>query len=427
MKEEFYGFYEPTKEQIDETWTNGIVVFDANALLNLYRYTSDTREDLLKAIVYFKDRLFMPYQVGHEYHNNRISVINGVNSAYQELLDEETKASDTKLKTVINDYTRHPSIGVEALHKVREDFIKNLKTELDKQKAAHPDFLKKDPIREQLTELYTKKVGKPFSKEELKKIYVEGKERFEQKVPPGYRDGEAKKDKGEQSMYGDFIIWKELTTLISKEKKSIMFITDDRKDDWWTIEKGKVIRPREELVKEFFEKTGIRILIYSADNFLSHVKERKLLETIKDKSIKEVEEVRLTDEDQFATLNLIRNNSYIDPTDRFLKVGDKIYDITSDGFVGSGRNIPGIYGPVSDAIYTTHGLVPNIYGSLYPHVLASGHIITTDQLHSGHRIVTMPSGSLDLWKANYYEKGSEPTDPPKGEGNGSEKEDEPAK
>jgi hypothetical protein len=92
------------------------------------------------------------------------------------------------------------------------------------------------------------------------------------------------------------IIWKELITLTKKEKKEIIFITDDRKEDWWTIENGKTIRPREELIKEFYDLTGIRILIYNADNFLHFAKERKLVTSIKEKSITEVKEVRKADE-----------------------------------------------------------------------------------------------------------------------------------
>ena len=396
MKEEFYGFYEPTKEQIDDTWANGVVVFDANALLNLYRYTAETREDMLRAIVYFKDRLFMPYQVGYEYHNNRVSVINGVDNAYQELLDKQSKLSEDKLKAVINEYTRHPSIDVSALHKIREQFITNLKKELDKQKKAHPDFLADDTIRTQLTELYAKKVGKPYSKEELKKIYAEAKERFEQKIPPGYRDGETKKEKDEQHMYGDYIIWKELISLISKEKKQIMFITDDRKDDWWTSEKGKIIRPREELIKEFFEKTGIRILIYSADSFLAYVKERKLLKTIKDESIKEVKEVRIKDEDKIAFSDYL-NSKWIaaNPAERFVRLGTDVYDLSNPAVA----KLWGEHTLPNTASFSSSLLSPISAGSLldavYPYNDTFAQLVTP-------RFFNSPSGPIDTKVFNEY-------------------------
>nr|WP_278022691.1 PIN-like domain-containing protein [Flavobacterium ginsengisoli] len=94
-----------------------------------------------------------------------------------------------------------------------------------------------------------------------------------------------------------------------KRKKEVIFITDDRKEDWWTIENGKTIRPREELIKEFYDLTGIRILIYNADNFLQFAKERKLATSIKEQSITEVKEVRKADEISI-TLNELNDIDY---------------------------------------------------------------------------------------------------------------------
>ena len=73
-------------------------------------------------------------------------------------------------------------------------------------------------------------------------------------------------------------------------------ITDDRKEDWWTIQEGKTIRPREELIKEFFDITGIRILIYNADIFLTLAKDKKILPKLKNETIEEVKNIRVSDE-----------------------------------------------------------------------------------------------------------------------------------
>ena len=50
MKKEFIGFYDPTEKEINDAWTKGIFTFDANTLLNLYRYTELTRKDFLSAL-----------------------------------------------------------------------------------------------------------------------------------------------------------------------------------------------------------------------------------------------------------------------------------------------------------------------------------------------------------------------------------------
>jgi hypothetical protein len=86
MKKEFYGFYEPSQIEIDKSWNNGFFVFDANTLLNLYRYSDSIRRDFLMVITKLKEKLFMPYQVGCEYHLNRHNVIDSLDKSYDTLL-----------------------------------------------------------------------------------------------------------------------------------------------------------------------------------------------------------------------------------------------------------------------------------------------------------------------------------------------------
>ncbi|MBP6754736.1 MAG: DUF4935 domain-containing protein [Bacteroidia bacterium] len=321
MKKEFYGFYEPSLIEIDKSWNNGFFVFDANTLLNLYRYSDSTRKDFLMVITKLKEKLFMPYQVGYEYHSNRHNVIESIDKSYDTLLTSIKETCDKTITNTINQYLRHPSIHAENLKKTLDEFQKKIDSELEKQKNNHPDFKSKDEILLQLTELFENKVGKQFTSNELKKIYIEGKDRNEQQIPPGFKDLETKRKKGDQHIYGDLIIWKEIIDLTKKEKKEIIFITDDRKEDWWTIENGKTIRPREELIKEFYDLTGVRILIYNADNFLHYAKERKLVSKIKEESISEVKEVRKSDE------NLIKISDYLTSTQWHNTFGAKISDL----------------------------------------------------------------------------------------------------
>ena len=50
------------------------MVFDTNILLNLYRYNKQTCDDILNYMQTFGDQLWMPFQVGWEYNNNRMEV-----------------------------------------------------------------------------------------------------------------------------------------------------------------------------------------------------------------------------------------------------------------------------------------------------------------------------------------------------------------
>ena len=47
MKNKFKGYYKPTEAKIKTIWDRGFISIDANVLLNLYRYSDDTRNELL--------------------------------------------------------------------------------------------------------------------------------------------------------------------------------------------------------------------------------------------------------------------------------------------------------------------------------------------------------------------------------------------
>ncbi|VXC12056.1 MULTISPECIES: PIN domain-containing protein [Chryseobacterium] len=296
MKKEFIGFYNPTQEETDESWNKGIFCFDANSILNLYRYSENTRNDFINALKSIKRRLFIPYQAAFEFHNNRLKVIEGTKSAYNKIENVYKQNFDVNIVNQLNGFKRHPALKLDSFKKLNDEFLSKISKELEKQKKAHPDFDSDDSILYSVTELFENCIGNDIPKTELRKIFEEGKNRYAEKIPPGYMDMDDKKGKGERNIYGDLIIWKQLIEYTKKEKKPIIFVTDDRKEDWWTIEGGKTIRAREELIKEFYDLTGIRILIYNADSFLHFAKEKKLLPGINETTLEEIKDIRVSDE-----------------------------------------------------------------------------------------------------------------------------------
>jgi hypothetical protein len=319
MRKKFIGFYNPTTDEINNAWENGVFAFDANTLLNLYRYTDSTRKDFLSALKTIKNKLFLPYQAAYEYHNNRLDVIEWIEKAYEDLYDLFPDNFTKNLKNTIYQYKKHPTISIDKIERIHEDFLKNIQEELDKQKEKHPNFKTNDQILDELSDLFDDSVGEEFTEEDLKKIYKEGESRYANKIPPGYKDLSNKSKEGERHIYGDLIIWKELLNLTKTKKQPLIFITDDRKEDWWTIQKGKTIRPREELIKEFYDITGIRILIYNADNFLSYAKEKGLLPKLKEETIEEVKKVRVSEEKHYTdTLAILRAHNLTMQNDKDL-------------------------------------------------------------------------------------------------------------
>lgn len=314
MKNDFFGFYPPEKDEIDKMWKTSIIALDANVLLNLYRYTKSTKDDFLDVLGQYSDRLWLPYQAGYEFHNNRIKVIKDQERSYEDIgkgLDSFMESISEKL----NLYKRHPFIKPDNIANQIEANFNKIKRDLDKLSQKHPEYLKNDDILPVVTNLFNGKVGRTFSESELNEIFKEGEKRFDKNIPPGYKDKVNKRKSGERHLYGDLIIWKELIHQSKSTNKTIIFITDDRKDDWWLKYNGETIRPREELIKEFFDETSYRILIYQADVFLKYANER-IQKSIKEKSIEEMKEVRLEDESNYYSL--VRKLSHLDGQNRYM-------------------------------------------------------------------------------------------------------------
>ena len=103
MKSIFVGHFRLTESEFSELWDTCIFAVDANVLLNLYRYSSATKQELEKALGAVKERAFIPHQAAKEFLRNRLSVTAGQ-------ADEYTKAikSIRSLLTTLLSKDRHP-------------------------------------------------------------------------------------------------------------------------------------------------------------------------------------------------------------------------------------------------------------------------------------------------------------------------------
>jgi hypothetical protein len=300
MKNKFLGYYPPTNIEVNTAWESGLISIDANALLNLYRYTDSTKLNFIQILDQLKDRIWIPYQAAFEFHDNRLNVINTQKNAYQEiqkLIDQNVE----KLTIDINKFTRHPILCINEIVKAISDSLSPIKKTIDDLCSNHPNYDSDDSILSSIGEILNNRVGEKLSYEELEGIYKEGKVRYENRIPPGFCDKNNKEKISNQSLYGDLIIWKELIKHIIAERKPLIFVTDDRKEDWWKKFKGKTIGPREELIQEFFENTNVRILIYQADQFLKFALEKLSLE-VKNETVTEVHNARVSDEKIYVSI-----------------------------------------------------------------------------------------------------------------------------
>jgi hypothetical protein len=56
MKKLFPEYFQPDETEIKQIWNEGLIALDANVLLNLYRYSAETREEFLKAFKTIKTK-----------------------------------------------------------------------------------------------------------------------------------------------------------------------------------------------------------------------------------------------------------------------------------------------------------------------------------------------------------------------------------
>ncbi|MBP0029401.1 MAG: hypothetical protein J7529_13535 [Roseofilum sp. Guam] len=221
----------------------------------------------------------------------------------------DTLSNDKSIKELLNYYS-----SIESSHKIFfsevsksvKDFTGKLQNVEESELAIINKITKStdnDPIRDKIDTLFEGKVGNPFTKEQLEEVYKNGEQRYADKIPPGYKD----KDKGDklrhnglvyQEKFGDLVIWQQILEKAKQmsegsEELSIIFITNDNKEDWWLIDHGKTIGPRRELIQEINRETDGKIQkfhMYKAELFLIHAKEYLGLD-IKDESIKQVRNI----------------------------------------------------------------------------------------------------------------------------------------
>jgi DNA-binding transcriptional MerR regulator len=291
MRERFRGHYRPTPAELDEIWKNGLIVPDANVLLNLYRYSSRTRDEWFEVFRKLEDRVWISNQAALEYQQNRLRVIQKQEDYYSELEALLAKMRN-QLISKANELKRHPILEASVILSEVDKFSDGLQNHIANWRNQHTltfgtmQLLLEDPIRERLTSQLGARVGPPFSQDQLSEIYAEGEERYEVEIPPGYAD----RTKPDSEKFGDLIFWLQTIEKAKESKLSVLVITDDQKDDWWWNFKGLTIGPRPELIEEMREKAGVQVHMYTSAQFLENARVY-LEQVVSDEAIGEVERV----------------------------------------------------------------------------------------------------------------------------------------
>jgi len=272
MKNKFDWYLKPTDQELDEIWKEGILTVDTNVLLDLYRYHEETRNILIESLHKFEGRKWLSHQAASEFFRNRTKVIVSSEKTFKEAQSEIDKLSNG-LSTAVSQLKGNriiPSEIADELDKSISDAISQANTKIKTARESYPRFLQDDTILAQLTNLFDGVIGEDFTEEEKPELEKIAEERKQKNIPPGYLDD----DKDDDRPYGDYYLWRQTLNYAKSEKKPVILVTSERKEDWWEKISGKTTGPRPELLKEAKEVCGQRILIYQTERFLAYAQER---------------------------------------------------------------------------------------------------------------------------------------------------------
>ncbi|MGA4710055.1 PIN-like domain-containing protein [Bacillus safensis] len=314
MREKFREFYFDRDDK--KIWEESIIVLDTNVLLNLYRYSKETSDQIIGLLNKYRDNLWMPHQVALEYHYNRKSVLVEQSGSYKKVcnaLNEIPEKIRDMLNQDLSNYKKRHKGDVENFIEIIQAATNKHIEELNAKNEKNTEYnlTDKDSIKLEITKLYNGKVGDPYTKDEMEALEKEADDRLKKEIPPGYKDYNKKKGHKFhngvmiQNKYGDLILWKQLLRYAKDKNTSVIFLTDEQKEDWWYDLKSRIIGPKVELLNEFTNETNKEFHMF---NSLGFVKRHR--DVINDDTVSEVREL---DEYYRSTENLRMGRRFSKP------------------------------------------------------------------------------------------------------------------
>jgi hypothetical protein len=254
MRAAYQEWYEANANELTRLWDDGLIVFDASALLGLYRADRASSRSVLELMDWLGDRAWIPYTAGLEFHRNRLQVLSDQARTYGDIRDRLSSVADhVKVQVARHAVLRSNEFNDEVKRKMTE--LSGLVTQLEEQHAwRSPGELEDDAVLSSLDQLFGNNIGDPI--EVTAERREEAMTRLESKTPPGFRD-----HVDPEVIPGDLLIWWETLAKIREGGpggNGVLLVTEDFKDDWWRLHDGKRVGPRPELTKEAM-KAGTKV------------------------------------------------------------------------------------------------------------------------------------------------------------------------
>lgn len=270
--------------------SNPIIIFDTNIYLDLLRLSKSASTELLRLYRTIIDDLRIPAQVRKELDKN-IPIVNCKRIS-------NLKTAGTTIRNAINDCTTNVRTQLDIFLRYKFSDASMLSdgtnTELGKIKKTIGDyidgivkgdnsFLNVSDVTTFIDHIWNAHTSQTYKPSKLMSIYHEGSIRYRYKMPPGYMDdpqNNKESSKDGTDIFGDLVLWNQVLDYGCIERRTIVFVTADVKEDWFLLSNKRPDSPREELLNEFSEKTdGIDICILTSELFVEYLSKTKAIDT----------------------------------------------------------------------------------------------------------------------------------------------------
>lgn len=269
----FINYKVPDPFELQAALGGSLVTFDANVLLDLYRGSDAYTSNMMVAMKWLDDRLFVTHQAVREFWRNRTSVLEDRTKARVEL-ERSIQQSRSSLEQAFKNWagrTQASESETNALQEHIDSFMSSLD---DVIQSSHIDDTDNypapadDPILRELELLLDGRVCDQVPDELWQDRVAEALRRHENQIPPGYKEKAADKEHLPEKVAGDYLVWAQACDVAREKSTSLIIVTRDQKEDWWWRVKGAFLGPNRDLVEEFDALTHKQVYLLTPQTFL---------------------------------------------------------------------------------------------------------------------------------------------------------------
>ncbi|MBO2461181.1 PIN-like domain-containing protein [Actinomadura violacea] len=287
-----WHFGPPAGAELERFLTQGLVVFDTNALFDAYRLNPQGREEFLRTLDLLGNQLWVPHRVAEEFMKNRLGVISECAGAVGKLA-QELKGSFNKIKDELDNFRGRRGLEkalvddlVKQLGEVQQQIVEKI-GEYYRFDLKAADCLAEDPILSEIEKLLEGRIGPPVKN--MQQVREDAAYRYARRIPPGYADAE----KPPEQAIGDYVLWVQLLQEVERLPRPVLFVTNEKKkaEDWAVKQPGgRSPLPRPELSAEVWQRAGQPFHIVDVRSFLELANEF-LDAHVSDETITQAEEM----------------------------------------------------------------------------------------------------------------------------------------